>query len=338
MQVLFVCSGNTCRSSMAEALLRKMLGGDKEQSSSITVSSAGTGALPGDPASENAIRAMQAEGIDLTGHRATRLDRQMVLESDLVLTMTSRHKEAVLGIVPEAGGRVFTLKEFIGGVTNPGSEANPGRGSPPGKGQDGDLPGENLDIADPFGGSLEIYLRVAGELKALLQKSLPRITAWRAQTGSAGGGLPLKVVIGSDHGGFQLKNEIVQLLVELQVNYQDLGVFTQESSDYPDIAARVARAVAAGEFDRGILLCGTGIGVSIAANKVRGIRAALCHDTYSARMAMEHNNSNILTMGGRVIGPDLAKEIVKAWLETSFSSAERHARRVSKIAALEGSN
>lgn len=332
MRVLFVCSGNTCRSSMAEALLRKMLGGDEGRSSGIMVSSAGTGALPGDPASENAIKAMQVEGIDLTGHRATRLDKQMALEADLILTMTSRHKEMVLGLVPEAKGRVFTLKEFAAGSTNPGSggwsDSRP----------DGSSQGLNFDIADPFGGPLEEYLKVAGELKDLLKRSLPGITAWRVRPGSAGGGWPLKVVIGSDHGGFQLKSEIVQLLSEMQVTYQDLGVFTPESADYPDIAAKVAGAVADGEFDRGILLCGTGIGVSIAANKIRGIRAALCHDTYSARMAREHNNSNILTMGGRVIGPDLAREIVKVWLETPFSAAERHARRVNKIAALEGSN
>lgn len=144
----------------------------------------------------------------------------------------------------------------------------------------------------------------------------------------------LKVAIGSDHGGFRLKEEIIKLLQEEGLSFRDFGTHTPESCDYPDIAFAVATAVARGEYDRGILLCGTGIGMAIAANKVRGIRAALCHDPFSARMAREHNNANILTLGERVIGPGLAREIVRVWLKTEFAG-ERHARRVDKIAAYE---
>lgn len=140
--------------------------------------------------------------------------------------------------------------------------------------------------------------------------------------------------LGSDHGGFHLKEEIKQLLAEMHIPYQDFGVYDTTAVDYPDIAGTVARAVAAGRCDRGILVCGTGIGVSIAANKVRGIRAALCHDVYSARMAREHNDANILTMGERVIGPGLARMIVATWLTGEFAGG-RHARRVAKIAQLE---
>ncbi|HHW15187.1 MAG TPA: ribose 5-phosphate isomerase B [Firmicutes bacterium] len=146
----------------------------------------------------------------------------------------------------------------------------------------------------------------------------------------------MKIAIGSDHGGFRLKEEITRFLVEQGVEFQDFGCFSLDSVDYPDVALKVAKAVAAGKYPLGILICGTGIGVSIAANKVKGVRAALCHDTYSARMAREHNDANVLTMGGRVIGPDLAREVVRAFLGGQYSGEARHARRLAKISAAEG--
>lgn len=142
------------------------------------------------------------------------------------------------------------------------------------------------------------------------------------------------MAVGSDHGGFKLKREIIDYLKEQGIEYQDFGTYSTDSVDYPDFARAVAEAVAAGKYERGILCCGTGIGVSIAANKVAGIRAALCHDTFSARMAGEHNMANIITMGERVIGAGLAREIVKAWLGAKFAGG-RHARRLDKIAAME---
>lgn len=140
-----------------------------------------------------------------------------------------------------------------------------------------------------------------------------------------------KIAIGSDHGGYFLKTEIINDLKEMGYPYYDFGCYDKESVDYPDYAFKVARAVAKKEFQFGILICGTGIGMSIAANKIRGIRAALCHDTFSARMTKEHNNSNILTMGGRVIGAGLARDIVKTWLSTDFSQESRHKIRLQKI-------
>lgn len=143
----------------------------------------------------------------------------------------------------------------------------------------------------------------------------------------------MKIAIGSDHGGFKLKSEIIKLLTEDGCEFRDFGTYTDESVDYPDIAREVAGAVLTGEFQRGILICGTGIGIGIAANKMRGIRAALCHDTFSARASREHNDANILTMGERVIGPGLARDIVKAWLGAEFAGG-RHARRVEKLESL----
>lgn len=142
------------------------------------------------------------------------------------------------------------------------------------------------------------------------------------------------LALGSDHGGYRLKETIKEYLDEIGVAYRDFGAFNAETTDYPDYAYKVATAVAAGECERGILCCGTGIGVSITANKVLGIRAALCHDTFSARAAREHNDANILTMGERVIGPGLAKDIVAAWMAAGFSGG-RHARRLEKIKAIE---
>lgn len=144
----------------------------------------------------------------------------------------------------------------------------------------------------------------------------------------------MKITIGSDHGAVNLKEEVKKVLVEMNVEVSDIGTFGTEAVDYPDIAEKVAKSVVSGEADRGIVLCGTGIGISIAANKIKGIRAALCHDIFSAKMSREHNDANILAMGERVIGFGPAREIVKAWITTEFAG-DRHLRRVNKITALE---
>lgn len=144
----------------------------------------------------------------------------------------------------------------------------------------------------------------------------------------------MRIAIGSDHGGFKLKQEIVKILQQDNVLHEDLGTYSTESVDYPDIAWKIANAVAAGGFDRGIIICGTGIGVAIAANKVKGIRAALCNDVYSAAMSRAHNDANILTLGERVTGIGLAGMIVKTWLSTDFEGG-RHSGRIEKISRLE---
>ena len=142
------------------------------------------------------------------------------------------------------------------------------------------------------------------------------------------------LAIGSDHGGFALKQEIMAHLREKGIEFKDFGTYTEESCDYPDYGEAVARAVASGECERGIAVCGTGIGISIAMNKVRGIRAALCGDCYSAEMTRRHNDANVLCMGGRVVGDGLALKIVDVFLETPFEGG-RHARRVGKIHEIE---
>lgn len=144
----------------------------------------------------------------------------------------------------------------------------------------------------------------------------------------------LRIALGADHAGFPLKEELKAYLEGQGIIYDDLGTYSPEPVDYPDIALRVAEAVAQGRFERGILICGTGIGASVAANKVPGVRAALCHDTFSARCSRAHNDSNILTLGARVIGFGLAKEIVNVWLNTEFEGG-RHAVRLEKIKRIE---
>ena len=145
----------------------------------------------------------------------------------------------------------------------------------------------------------------------------------------------MKITIGSDHGAVELKEEVKKVLAECtDIEVRDVGTFTTDSVDYPDIAEKVCADVTSGAADRGIVLCGTGIGISIAANKIKGIRAALCQDVYSARMSREHNNANVLAMGGRVTGFGPAGEIVRVWVQTEFLGG-RHERRVNKVMALE---
>ncbi len=144
----------------------------------------------------------------------------------------------------------------------------------------------------------------------------------------------MKIAIGSDHAGFKLKESIKNYLIELGINVDDFGTHSEESVDYPDYAFPVAKKVVKGEYDFGILICGTGLGMSISANKVKGIRASLCNDLFTARLAKEHNNANVLCMGGGVLGEGIAKEIVKVWIDSSFQGG-RHERRIAKITAYE---
>jgi ribose 5-phosphate isomerase B len=138
----------------------------------------------------------------------------------------------------------------------------------------------------------------------------------------------MKIALGCDHGGYDLKEYIIQVLGKLGHEYEDFGCYGLESCDYPDFGAAAAKAVAEGKCDMGIVVCTTGIGISIAANKVKGIRAALCHDVFSAEATRLHNDANILAMGGRIVGPGLALMIVDKFLDTPFSNEERHARRI----------
>ena len=142
------------------------------------------------------------------------------------------------------------------------------------------------------------------------------------------------IALGSDHGGYELKNHVKKHLIERGFEIKDYGVFSEDSVDYPDCAAPVCEAVLSGEAEKGILFCGTGIGISIAANKFDGIRAALCGDVFSATMAKQHNNANIIALGGRVTGRELAFMIVDAWLDNEFLGG-RHADRVAKIHEIE---
>lgn len=145
----------------------------------------------------------------------------------------------------------------------------------------------------------------------------------------------MKVILASDHGGINIRKEIADLLEEMNIEYQDMGCDCEGSVDYPDYGIPAAERVAKGEFDRGILICGTGIGMSISANKVKGIRCALVHDVFTAKVTREHNDSNILAMGERVIGAGLAREIAKTWLEAEFEGG-RHENRLGKIKDYEG--
>ena len=145
----------------------------------------------------------------------------------------------------------------------------------------------------------------------------------------------MRVAVGSDHGGYRLKIRLVEFLKKLGHEVNDLGTHSEEPADYPDYARAVSQEILLRHADKGILICGSGVGACVAANKVPGIRAAICHDTFSAHQGVEDDNVNILCLGARVIGTELAKDIAQVWLSATFSGAERHRRRLAKIEGIE---
>jgi len=145
----------------------------------------------------------------------------------------------------------------------------------------------------------------------------------------------MKIAVAADHAGFPLKDLVLEIVRQSGNEAIDLGTFSTESVDYPDYAEKLGRSIQSGETERGILICGSGVGAAVAANKMRGIRAGLCHDTYSAHQSVEHDDTNVLALGARVIGSALVADIVKAFLGAEFSGESRHQRRVDKVLALE---
>ncbi|BAS28926.1 ribose 5-phosphate isomerase B [Limnochorda pilosa] len=308
--VLFVCSGNTCRSVMAEALLRKRLqeGGPAGPAADLAarVASAGLHASEGAPATEPTRQVLRERGVELADQRARRLRPEMVAQADWIVAMTADLRDEIRRRHPEKADRIVTLLEVAG-------SAGPG-GSP--------------DVPDPYGLPLEHYRQTADLLEAALPGLISFLERGRKER------VRMQVAVGSDHAGYPLKEAVVGLLKEMGLSYRDFGTTSEASVDYPDFGRAVAEAVARGEYERGIVICGTGIGMSIVANKVPGVRAALCHEPYSARMSRLHNDANVLAMGGRIVGPALAREVARAFLETDFEGG-RHQRRLEKIAALE---
>ena len=297
-KVLIVDTGNTCRSPLAEVVLKKRLT-EAGLTDRLLVVSAGLAIESSRAASRGARFAANSAGLSLDSHQARQVMSEQLEDADLVLCMTNSHKQLLKNMAAGSADKVFTLKEYAG---------------------------EHGDVLDPYDKPADEYINCLNEISRLVDNSLERLMAVARQ---------IRVAIGSDHGGVNLKAEIIALLNELNVEYRDFGPVEGEAVDYPDKAEEVCKALASGDYERGILICGTGIGISISANKMPGIRAALCHDAFSAKATREHNDTNVLCMGERVVGFGLARLIAEIWLFTGFEGG-RHERRVDKIMSLEG--
>jgi glycine hydroxymethyltransferase len=302
--ILFVCTGNVCRSPMAEGLFRKIVGGRNE----FRVMSAGLGAVDGQPPSSHAVRAMGELGVDIAGQRSRMLTAALVQEAHYIFGMTRGHVDGITLLYPQAADKTFLLREF-----------------------DETLESFEKDIPDPIGASFETYC----ECRDQIEQGIASLLNFIEQTSRTALPMtdpirPLTLAVGADHAGYELKETLKELLVARGAAVTDLGVTSRDPADYPDSAQAVARSVAAGQHELGLLVCGTGIGMSIAANKVPGVRAALACNPAMATLARQHNNANILCLGGRTIDADQARKALEAFLDARFEGG-RHERRVNKL-------
>jgi ribose 5-phosphate isomerase B len=274
----------------------------------VEAGSCGVYAVKNSRASINTVTTLMNEiGVSIAGRHAVQLTRAHVEEADYVFAMTQGIKKLLAEHFPEYGSKIFTINEFAG------------------------VKGE---ISDPYGGDMSTYMDTCVQLRQCISSILEKL---KTHSIKGNGGNRMRIAIGSDHAGFQLKNEIIRHLEGGDYELKDFGTFVEESVDYPDYAKAVAYEVSEGRADFGILVCGTGIGISIAANKVNGIRCALCGDTFSAHSCREHNDSNIIALGSRVTGSGLAMDIVDTFLAAQYQGG-RHQNRIDKITQIEGEN
>ncbi len=302
---------------MAELLFNKLVDLHKDLNDWQAIS-AGLSAIPGQTTSKNTHKILvEEENIDSSKHISQQVTEGLLKEVDLVLTMTLQHKDILDDTFPEYTDKIYTLKGFASLE-------------------------QGYDIIDPYGQSEGVYRKTKEEIKEQLISIIGKLNQFidndagkfKKLKNNNYRGDRMSIAIGSDHAGFELKKEIINYLEEEGIEYKDMGTDNCDSVDYADFGYKVADSVSKGQDDKGILVCGTGIGMSIAANKVSGIRAALCHDVFSAKATRNHNNSNVLTLGSRVVGVGLALEIVKVWLGEEFDGG-RHQKRIDKISEIE---
>ncbi len=307
--ILFVCTGNICRSPMAEGLMCHMLHGDK----SFEVISAGLSALRGLSPSEYAVRALREIGIDISGIRSQPVTKELICKADSIFVMTHGHRHSLISMDPSSASKVFLLRAFEKGLSN-----------------------AERDVPDPIGQSYFTYLHCRDTIRAALPSVLEFMKnqiniSSRPVEGTASS--KPRFAIASDHGGLELKNAIKTYLEKNRYEFSDLGTFTRDAVDYPDYGYAVAREVTERRADFGVLVCKSGIGMSIAANRIHGIRAALVHDEEMARLSREHNNANVLCLSATQTKPEGAIRILDTWLNTHFVGGS-HERRVEKMDSL----
>ena len=289
---------------MAEGLFRQAVQGRSD----ILVLSAGVGAVDGLPPSEYAVRALRELGIDISKQRSRMLTSELVRRADFIFGMTHSHVDAITLLYPQATEKTFLLREF-----------------------DETLDSYENDISDPIGGSYDVYLNCRDQIEQGIVSMFKFIDRTSAQHGlSRSNPGKITMALGADHGGYELKEALKKHLSQEGVVVTDFGANSKESSDYPDYAQAVASSVAEHHHDLGLLVCTSGVGMSIAANKVPGARAALVWDEQTGAMARQHNNANVLCLAGKGTAPDTAKKIVDAFLHASFEGG-RHERRVDKL-------
>ena len=302
--ILFICTGNVCRSPMAEGLFKNLVDQNKAD---LIVISAGVGAQNGQPPSENAIRALQDLDIDISPQRSMMMTAAMASEADMIIGMTHGHIEMVNLMFPHTAEKTFLLREF-----------------------DDSLPLHEREISDPIGCSYEIYCQCRDQIREGIDSLLKFIQ--KNDGPIVGSTQPMvEMALGADHAGYGLKKILGNYLGEKGIAYTDFGCNSEDKADYPDFAREVAQTVADGQSRLGLLICNTGIGMSMSANKVPGIRAALAHDEQTARLTRQHNNANVLCLGAAATDEALAKSILDTFIETRFEDGGRHERRVNKM-------
>ncbi len=295
--ILFLCTGNSCRSPMAEYLFRHRAG----PASDWVAESAGLFAPQNRPATPEAIQVLAEGGVDLRPHRSKGLTPELADRADLIIVMTRGHLEDLRLKHPQAAQKARLMTAF-------GSR-------------------EPTDILDPIGLPIFTYRRVRNEIDSALADLILHL---RTLDTAPAKGPAMNIALAADHGGFDLKEVVKKLLTARGIAFEDLGAHDKTSVDYPDFAAAVARRVSDGTADQGIIVCTTGIGVTMAANRFPRVRAALCLNPLMAQRARQHNNANVLTMGGALVTPSETAAILDAWLGASFEGG-RHARRVAKM-------